>query len=409
MAEFPDDPGDFRQTIRDFLADSLPPGWHGFGALTTAERVGFAAQWRARMHTRGLVAPTWPAEYGGAGLSAEQAIIVQQELGGAGAIVRDVQLEIGMLLGYTLLDVGTDEQKRIFLPRILSGEHRWCQGFSEPDAGSDLAGVRTRAVYEDGTGWVVNGQKIWTSEAQQANWIFVLCRTDSTAPRHAGLTLLLVPMDQPGIQVRPIRNINGSSDFSEVFFTDALTDSNLVVGAVNDGWRVVSLLLGYERSSTALIDAFLFRDEYDRLAAFARESGKLRDDRTRQEFAQAYTRVEVLRLVAARAAYRAARGETSSPADAAVNKIMWSEHHLALAELAMNVLGTSALIPQGDPPASFFMDLPGAPSRSLSWVWTWLSAHSDRIRGGTSEVLRNVIAERGLGLPREALSKAGAA
>ena len=221
--DYPPEAEAFRDQIRAFLAGHLPPDWAGGGALPPDERRASAHRWRQALADRGLVAVSWPKEYGGAGLSAIEQAVLDEEVAHAGAPERLENDLLGIqLLGNTLIALGSEEQKKYFLPRILSGVDRWCQGFSEPEAGSDLASVRTRAVL-DGDEWVLKGQKIWTSAGPTANWIFVLARTDPDGPTHASLSVLLVPMDQPGVVVRPIVNAAGHSSFSEVFLTDART------------------------------------------------------------------------------------------------------------------------------------------------------------------------------------------
>ena len=395
-----DDPEQFRAEVRHFLAANLPEGWRGTGGLSPRERELANQDWRELLNSRGLLAAAWPREFGGADLDLAREVVLNEELSRVGLIFEDVQLHIGTdLFGQTLLAVGTDEQKKHFLPKILTGEHRWCQGFSEPGAGSDLAGLQTRAAL-DGDEWVVNGQKIWTSEAHTANWIFCLCRTDPAQKRNHGLSLLMIPMDQPGVEVRPILNINGSVDFNEVFLTDARTSREHVVGEVNDGWRVATVLLGFERGSGALADALLYRAELDRFIELLREQDALADRPTRLALAEAIARVEIMRYAALRSLSDALAGQPQGP-EGSLHKLMWSEHHVALGRLAVDVLGLQALAPTGPIPSSFFIDLPGAPNSARSWVWTWLASHSDLIRGGTSDIQRNIVAERVLGLPRE--------
>jgi alkylation response protein AidB-like acyl-CoA dehydrogenase len=303
------------------------------------------------------------------------------------------------VLGQTIMALGTDEQKARFLPRILSGDDIWCQGFSEPGSGSDLAGLGTRAEL-DGDAWIINGQKIWTSDAHHADWIFLLCRTDIDAVKHRGISFLLVPLDQPGIEIRPVVNINRGHDFNEVFFTDARTPINHVVGDVNEGWKVTSYLLGLERGDNATTSAIMYRSELDRLVRDAAALGRTNDPVFRQRLAQAHTHVEIMRYVGLRTLSRLLAGEDPG-AEGSLFKLMWSEHHTAVTELAVDLIGSPAMTPSGHEPADFFLDLPGASYSSQSWVWTFLAARSDLIRGGTSEIQRNIIAERVLGLPRD--------
>ena len=280
--DYPPQAEAFRDRIRAFLAEHLPPDWSGGGALAPEERAAVARRWRQSLAAAGLVAVSWPKAYGGGGLSVIEQVVLDEEFARAGAPERAENDLLGIqLLGNTLIALGTEEQKRHFLPRILSAEDRWCQGFSEPEAGSDLASVRTRAVLDDDE-WVINGQKIWTSAGPTANWIFVLARTDTEAPKHKGLSLLLVPIDQPGVVVRPIVNAAGHASFSEVFFTDARTPAVNVVGRVGDGWPAAMTVLGFERGSQVTTAAINFGREMDRLRELARDRGLHTDARIRE-------------------------------------------------------------------------------------------------------------------------------
>jgi alkylation response protein AidB-like acyl-CoA dehydrogenase len=304
------------------------------------------------------------------------------------------------MVGNTLVRWGSDEQKRHFLPRILSGEDRWCQGYSEPEAGSDLASLRTRAV-RDGDEWVLNGQKIWTSRAREANWIFVLARTDPHAAKHKGITFLLVPLDQDGIEIRPIRMLSGESEFNEVFFTDARTAAENVVGEVGSGWAVAQTLLGHERGEEAATNPVLFRAELDRLVTMARERGRLDDPAIRDRIAQAYVRVETMRFLG----YRILTGVLTTGhigPEASISKLYWSEYHRDVTRLALDVLGGDALVVEGRLPLrAYRTDDPGAPNSSASWVGAFYNGVADTIYAGTSEVQRNILGETVLGLPRE--------
>lgn len=277
------------------MAEHLPPGWPGPGALPPHEREEFARHWRRALAGAGLVAVSWPTEYGGGGLSPMEQVVLAEEFARAGAPERAENDLLGIdLLGNTLIALGSEAQKRHFLPRILSGEHRWCQGFSEPEAGSDLASVRTRGVL-DGDEWVINGHKIWTSAGTTANWTFLLARTDPSAAKHRGLSFLLVPMDQPGVVVRPIVNAAGHSSFSEVFLTDARTSAGNVVGRVGDGWSTAMTLLGFERGSHIATAAIDFERDLQRLCELARDRGLHTDPRVRDGLAWCYARVQIMR------------------------------------------------------------------------------------------------------------------
>ncbi len=304
------------------------------------------------------------------------------------------------LLGNTLLVYGTDEQKRHHLPRILSGEDRWCQGYSEPEAGSDVAGVRTRADLRDGE-WVVNGQKIWVTFAHEANWAFVLARTDRAATAHRGLSLLLVPLEQPGVEVRPIRTMSGDAEFNEVFLTDARTAEENVVGGVNDGWTVALALLEFERGALATYEAIVSRIELDRLVELARERSRADDPVVRQRLAWCHAKVEIQRYLALRAVTSMTSGGPPG-GDSSINKIFGSEYHQAVTELAMAILAMDATAPSGQAARSSLEPEPlGAPNSSRAWVTSFLGARAATIYGGSSQIQRNIIGELVLGLPRE--------
>jgi alkylation response protein AidB-like acyl-CoA dehydrogenase len=296
--------------------------------------------------------------------------------------------------------VGTEQQRRRFLPRILSGADRWCQGFSEPDAGSDLASLSTRAVLADGE-WVISGQKIWTSVAHRANWIFLLARTDPDADPHRGISFLLCPLDQPGIEIRPIRQLSGESDFNEVFFAGARTAADNIVGPEGGGWPVAMTLLGHERGEEAATNPILFRAELDRLFALARERGRDRDPVIRQRLAWCYGRVEIMRYLGYRILTQVLGGQELGAA-ASVAKLYWSEYHVAATELALDIEGLDGLIPAGRGPLrAVRTDDPGAPNSTGSWLGAFLNARAGTIYAGTSQVQRNILAERVLGLPKE--------
>ena len=412
----------FRAEVQTVLAQELPPSWPGIGAIASrqdAER--FAAQWRQVLYRRGLLGITWPAEYGGRGLSRLHQVVLMEELARAGVPFGEHTDLFGIkMLGSTLLRWGTAEQRRRFLPRILSGEDRWCQGFSEPGAGSDLASLATRATLVKGEGpggtgggsppcaekvgggeWVIDGQKTWTSVAHRASWIFLLARTDPRAVGHAGLSFLLCPLGQPGIEIRPIRALTGDSDFNEVFFTGARTPADLVVGAPGEGWQVAMTLLGHERGEEAATNPILFRAELDRLFTLAAERGRQHDPLIRQRLAWCYARVEIMRYLGYRILTQVHGGTDLGPA-ASVAKLYWSEYHVAATELALDIEGLDGLVPEGRGPLrAVRTDDPGAPNSTGSWLGAFLNARAGTIYAGTSEVQRNVLAETVLGLPKE--------
>src|SRR5829696_6814780 len=285
----------YREKVQAFLAEKLPAGWRGIGQLEGDDLHAFVAEWRRTLHEGGYLAPGWPTQYGGGGLSALEQVIIAEEFARSGVPTGGPNDVFGIqMLGNTLLLRGTDEQKANYLPRILSGEDTWCQGYSEPNAGWDLSNVGLRAEL-DGDQWVLNGQKIWTSAGHLADHIFTLARTDPEAPKHKGISFLLVPMDQPGMEVRPIKMITGDSEFNEVFFTDARCPKDNVVGGVNNGWAVAMTLLGYERGEAAATSPIRFRAELDRLVALAKAQGKAEDPVVRQRLAWAHSKVQIMR------------------------------------------------------------------------------------------------------------------
>jgi alkylation response protein AidB-like acyl-CoA dehydrogenase len=405
--EYPPEAEAFRTRIRAFLAEQLPERWSGGGALPPGERRSFAQQWRRILAARELVAVSWPKEYGGAGLSVIEQVVLAEEFARAGAPEPAENDLLGIqLLGNTLIAVGSEEQKRHFLPRILSGEDRWCQGFSEPEAGSDLASVRTRAVL-DGDEWMVNGQKIWTSAGRTANWIFVLARTDPDVPKHKGLSLLLVPMDQPGVEVRPIVNAAGHASFSEVFLTDARTPADNVVGGIGGGWSTAMTLLGFERGSQVTTAAIDFGRDLKRLHELAKDRGLHTDPHIRDELAWCYSRVQIMRYQGYRGLTLLLDGRRPGP-DAAISKVIWSEYFRRHTELAAEILGLETLGPEGPGNgAALIIPEAGTPNSAACWMDELLYARAATIYAGSSQIQRNVIGERLLGLPKEPSPYAG--
>ncbi|MFI5605638.1 acyl-CoA dehydrogenase family protein [Amycolatopsis sp. NPDC051903] len=393
--------GDFRDEVRAFVAELVPPGWRGIGGLEGDAYAEFRVKARAALAERGWVAPHWPVEYGGAGLSPAEFVVLVEELSTAGIPFGSDNDAFGIgMLGNTMLHWSKPELLQRFLPRIVSGEYVFAQGFSEPGAGSDLASLALRAE-PDGDRWVLTGQKLWSSGAHVANWMFVLARTDSEAAPHKGISLLLVPLDQPGVEVRPIRNITGGTDFNEVFFTGATTDRELVVGEVDRGWTVAMTLLGFERGETALHAPIRFRAELDRLITLVRERGLDADPDIRRRVAWCHVQVEQLRCHGLRTAAQLVAGEEPGPRAAAF-KLLWSEYHRVVTELALDVLGLDALTPSGRPsPNWYHTDDPGAPNSTASWTSVYLNSRAGTIYAGSSQVQRGIVGELLLGLPKE--------
>jgi alkylation response protein AidB-like acyl-CoA dehydrogenase len=379
----------FRAEARHWLEANLTGEFAEARGLGRAglqhEGRGLRTAWERKLGEDGWTCVGWPLEYGGRGAPMWQQVIWNEEYVRADAPARVNVMGEG-LLGPTLIAYGTDEQKQRFLNPIRWGTELWCQGYSEPDAGSDLANVQTKAVLEDDE-WVITGQKVWTSYAQWADWCFVLCRTDPGAQRHRGLSYLLVPMDQPGVEIRPIQQITGTSEFNEVFFDRAHTDADLVVGEVNDGWRVALATLAFERGVGLLGDIVGFRKELDHLLELAHKNGSTTDKVLRQRLASIWIRLYILRLNTLRS-LTGVDGPVAPP-QASISKLFWATWHRDLGELAMDVLGMHAEV------AEFLPYELGDLQR------IFLFSRADTIYGGSNEIQRNIIGERVLGLPPE--------
>ncbi len=334
----------------------------------------------------------WPEGYGGRDASLGEQVIFAEEYARAGAPGRLGYMGVE-LAGPTILAFGTEEQKRRFLPPIARGEELWCQGYSEPNAGSDLANVRTRAVLQERAGgreWMVNGQKTWTSFAQFADWAFVLCRTEEGSRGHRGLSYLLVPMHQPGVTVRPIRQMTGGADFNDTFFADARTDAHNVVGAVGDGWKVAMGTLSFERGVSTLAQQMSFANELRAIVSAAEANGLIHDPEIRQRLAHAHIGLRLMRYSALRMLSSAQTGKLSN--EAYTYKIFWAIWRKKLGVLALDVLGPGGEIAAG---ASYEWEL---------LPRLFLASRADTIYGGTNQIQRNIIAERALGLPRQSRS-----
>lgn len=398
---YPPEAAVYRTTVQAFLAEKLPKNWGGTGQLEGEELEQFVTQWRAILATAGYLAPNWPVEYGGAGLTALEQVILAEEFARAGVPGGGPNDVFGIqMLGNTLLRWGTEEQKKHYLPRILSGDDVWCQGYSEPNAGSDLSNVGLKAEL-DGDQWILNGQKIWTSAGHLADHIFTLARTDPDAPRHKGISFILVDMRQPGIEVRPIKMISGESEFNEVFYTDAVAPKGEVIGGVNNGWAVAMTLLGFERGEAAAVSPIRYQAELDRLLLMAKERGVNTDPRIRQRLAWCHSKVQMMRYLGMRTLTQFLQGHHPGP-DAAIGKLFWSEYHKVVTELAMDIMGADAMVPTGRRPSSAFgADDAGAPNSTNSWAMTFLNARAGTIYAGSSQVQRNIVGEMVLGLPKE--------
>jgi len=392
---------EYREKVQAFLAEKLPSNWQGIGSMEGKAVEEFVNQWREILAASPYLAPGWPVEYGGGGLSALEQVIVAEEFARAGVPTGSFNDTFGIqMLGNTLLIWGTEEQKSYYLPRIIAGQDVWCQGYSEPNAGSDLGNVGLKAVL-DGDQFILNGQKIWTSAGQYATHIFTLARTNPDAPKHKGISFLLVDMRQPGMDVRPIKMLSGESEFNEVFYSDVTCPKENVVGGVNNGWAVAMSLLGYERGEAAATLSIKYQAEIERLINLARERGVSNDPRIRQRLSDCYCKVQIMKYLGLRTLTKFVSGHHPGP-DGAISKLYWSEYHKVVTELAMDILGADGLVPVGRKPMTTFQtDEAGSKNSSMSWAMTFLNARAGTIYAGSSQVQRNIIGEMVLGLPKE--------
>ncbi len=368
---------EFRAEVRDWLEANLAGEFAGLrgagGPGREHERHAERLAWNRHLAAAGWTCLGWPAEHGGRGATLAQQVIFYEEYARSGAPAR-VCIVGEELLGPTLIAFGTPEQQWRFLPPIRAVRELWCQGYSEPGAGSDLASVATRAAL-DGKEWVITGQKVWTSLAHLADWCFVLARTEAGSRRGTGLSYLLVPMRQRGVTVRPIRQLTGTAEFNEVFFDGARTAAANVVGTPGDGWRIAKATLAIERGAAMLGQQVGFRHELEDLAAEARRTGAARDPLTRDRLARAWIGLRVIRE------YALDTLGMDDPARASVLKVLWSRWHRDLGELAMDIVG------------------PGSPGYDR-WQRLFLFSRADTIYGGSDEIQHDIIASRALGLPR---------
>ena len=380
----------FRKEVAGWLDAQLSGDFQDIrGATSLLAKLERRIEWEKTLGAAGWSCIGWPERFGGRDASLAEQVIFAEEYARARAPNRVGHLGVE-LAGPTILAFGTEAQKQRFLPPIARGDEFWCQGYSEPNAGSDLAAVRTRAELRPGaTGdeWVVNGQKVWTSLAQFSDWIFVLCRTTEGSRGHQGLSYLLVPMRQAGVSVRPIRQMSGESEFNETFFNDARTAAANIVGQPGDGWKVAMGTLAFERGVSTLGQQMNFRNELEQVVAAAKANGTARDPLIRQRIAKAYEGLKIMRYSALRMLTNAESGQLSSAAY--TYKIFWSTWRRDLGELAMDVLG-----PGGEVAAH-------APYEWGPLPLMFLASRADTIYGGTNEIQRNIIAERSLGLPKE--------
>jgi alkylation response protein AidB-like acyl-CoA dehydrogenase len=401
---YPPEAESFRTEVRGWLEDNLPDGWFDDGfEMSPDQKKEFVQEWTHKLRDGGWICATWPEEYGGKGLTTMEGVVLSEEFAQAKAPMR-ADFFGDTLVGPTILMNGTEEQKKFFLPRILDGSMRWCQGFSEPDSGSDLASLKTTAV-RDGDEWVVNGQKVWTTQAQFADYCFVLARTDPDVKKQAGISYLLVPMKQEGVEVRGITQPDGTAEFNEVFFIDARCPIDNVVGGINNGWKVANDTLGFERGMSATTGYRRFVEEHRLMVDKATENGLIDDPLIRQRLMKYFTKVQILRING----FRSLTATVQKRKDPAVkvlgvtNKMFWSEMHRDAMELALDIWGPEALLCTAGPsswPAT--MHGKGRETYPVSpMVSSFFFSRSGTIWGGTAEIQRNIVGERVLGLPRE--------
>ena len=377
----------FRQEVRDWLDHNLPDEWRhkGVGGFREEEETDLQRQWQRRLHEAGWLKLAWPKEAGGRDATPVMQAIYSEEMAKAGAPIILGRLGVS-LLAPTLLVSGSQWQKDTYVDRILSGELIFCQGFSEPDAGSDLAGLRARAERKDGR-WVLNGQKTWSSGAHYADKSFLLARTDSDAEAHKGISFFLVDMHQPGVEVRRIKQMTGGGEFCEIFLSGAVVEDRDVVGEPGAGWKIAMTVFGFERGGLA--QAARFERAVMELAGLARDRGAGADVTVRQKVAQAQIEAHVFRLISLRSLTSAQHGQAPGP-EASLTKLYWSEMDKRIQDTAVGVQGPYGALA----PGSHFAIEDGR------WQYGWMWAQAETIYAGSSEIQRNIIAERVLGLPR---------
>ena len=383
---------EFRAQVADWLSENLVGefaavrgrGGPGDEHCFVEERKA----WEQRLAEGGWTCIGWPEAWGGRNASIEQQVIFNEEYARAGGPGRVGHIG-ETLMGPTLLAFGSDAQKKRYLPGIKSGRDLWCQGYSEPSAGSDLANVRTRAIFDEPSQrWRISGQKVWTSLAHESDYVFVIARTDPQQKSHKGLGFFLIAMDQPGVTVRPITQLTGTAEFNEVFFDDAVCSAEDIIGEPGDGWKVAMGLLGFERGVSTLGQQMLFQTELDEIIRIAKSNGSAQDPAIRQRIAEAHIGLRAMRFNSLRMLSGVA-DDASLGREAMIYKLYWSSWHRNLGKLAMDVLG---------PDAELLLDGPYELGRLQS---LFLFTRADTIYGGTNQIQRNIIAERALGMPKE--------
>lgn len=395
--QVPTNEQEFRESVRTWVEEHLTGDFailrHRGGPGDEHAFVAERMEWERELASGGWTCVGWPEQFGGRGLPINLEVAYHEEYAAAGGPGRAGLIGEG-LLGPTLIHFASPEIQQRFLPGIVSGTEFWCQGYSEPNAGSDLANVKTKARLE-GNEWVIDGQKVWTSLAQWSDWCFVVCRTEEGSQRHHGLSYLLVPMDQPGIEIRPIRQITGTAEFNEVFFDGARTTADLCVSNPGDGWKVAMGTLAFERGVLTLGQQMAFQREFQTILDAAKANGSLYEAVLRQRIAQTWSRLRIMRWNALRALR--VDENVALPREAMINKLYWANLHRDMGELAMDVLGAEAMLTRySEADEGDAGDLEMSSEHKLFFF-----SRSDTIYGGSDEIQRNVIGERALGLPRE--------
>jgi alkylation response protein AidB-like acyl-CoA dehydrogenase len=385
----------FRDEVRQWLEANAPDSLVGIDD----ERAAYGdapgvAEWTQKLSDAGYLCVSWPKEFGGRGLSGLEVAVMNEEFARAG--VPRVTRGMGeWLVGPSIIVWGTDEQKSYFLPRIIDGTDRYCQGFSEPDAGSDLAGLKTRGVV-DGDEVIITGQKVWTSGAQAANMMFCLCRTDPDAPKHKGISYVLTPMfradgSSNGFDLRPIKQMTGGAHFTETFINEARAPLFNVIGGLHNGWRVTMTTLGNERGGNATTQHVQYTKQFWNAVEMVKKYGRDKDPLVRQQLAWAFSHVEIMRFQGLKLLSEVIAKKEPGPASS-INKMFWSEYSQKFAEILMNVRGADAMVMPDQAPSEYNPD---------QWQSNFLSSRSVTIWGGTAQVQRNIVGERVLGLPKE--------
>jgi alkylation response protein AidB-like acyl-CoA dehydrogenase len=383
----------FRERVQHFLRDNLPSGWgRGGGRPAGMSQVEFLKDWQRRLFHNGFLGMAWPKEYGGQGASQVEMAIFNEEVARSRAPGPLNVLGLSMA-GPTIITHGTDEQKKRYLPKILNCEEIWCQGFSEPNAGSDLASLKTRAELK-GDEFVVNGQKVWTTLGHIAEMCMLLVRTDPEAPKHRGLSYLLVNMRSAGLTVKPLRQMTGEAEFNEMFFDEVRVPRANLLGPLNEGWRVATTTLMNERGTSALSTVMRYRIVFDEIVDLARSTKRNGEPAThdpviRQKLAQFFVDLEMMRFTAYRAFSKIVKGGNPGP-EGSISKLAWSELNQRMMELVMELEGQASQLMRGSPHAV----------EGGRWQHHFLRSRANTIEAGTSEIQRNIIAERVLGLPK---------